>query len=616
MCGIAGWVDWAADLCEQKSSVENMVTALAHRGPDARAIWACRRAILGHCRLAVVDPLGGGQPMVRCVAGKLYVITYNGELYNTPELRNELELRGHVFQTSSDTEVLLCSYIEWGARCLEKLNGIYAFAVWDDQRQMLFLARDRLGVKPLFYTQQGSSFLFASELKGLLAHPLVSPVVDREGMAEVLALGPSRTPGHGVFRGIYELLPGCFLQVTPEGRKAVRYWQLISRPHTDSLEQTVENVRQLLEDSIKRQLVSDVPVGTLLSGGLDSSIITAVASRAMQLEGKPALSTFSIEFADDEKYFQADLFQPDADTPWVEQVAGYYQTEHHRVLVNPAELVDALAAAVRARDLPGMADIDASLLLFCRQIKQKVTVALSGECADEVFGGYPWFHRPELSGDTFPWIRGVEEKCRLLVRGLAADLDIAGYIRQRYLETLQQVPRLPGEKEEESRQRELTYLNLQWFMATLLDRKDRMSMASGLEVRVPFCDHRLVEYVWNIPWAWKKLQGREKGLLRRAMADLLPPAVLWRRKSPYPKTHHPAYRQAVRQWLGELLADAGAPLWQIADREAVGRLWHEEVMTGGDMPWFGQLMGKVQLMAYLLQIDFWLKTYRVRLVLD
>lgn len=616
MCGIAGWVDWTADLSRQKARVEEMVAAMGHRGPDEQGIWSSPQAVLGHCRLAVVDPVGGKQPMVRDVAGWLYVITYNGELYNTPELRRELEQRGHVFQTTSDTEVLLCSYVEWGVHCLERLNGIYAFAIWDERRQMLLLARDRLGVKPLFFTSRGSSFLFASEIKGLLAHPLVPPAVDREGLAEVLALGPSRTPGHGVFHGVRELLPGDFLQVTPDGRRFGRYWHLVSRPHTDSPERTLENVRHLLEDSITRQLVSDVPVGTLLSGGLDSSIITAVASRAAQREGKPTLPTFSIEFTEDEQFFQSDDFLPAADAPWVEKVSGYYQTDHQRVLVTPAELVDALAAAVRARDLPGMADIDASLLLFCRQIKQKVTVALSGECADEIFGGYPWFHRPELNGVTFPWIRGVEEKSRLLARELAADLDIPGYIRQRYLETVQQVPRLPGENESAARQRELTYLNLYWFMATLLDRKDRMSMASGLEVRVPFCDHRLVEYVWNIPWEWKKMQGREKGLLRRAVSDLLPAEVLWRRKSPYPKTHHPAFRTAVRQWLGDLLGETGAPLWQIIDREAVVDLWKREAVPDAALPWFGQLMGRVQLMAYLIQLDIWLRMYRVQLLWD
>lgn len=379
MCGIAGWIDHERDLRQQSDILEAMSYQLRKRGPDASGRWISPNALIAHRRLSVVDPAGGGQPMIRQIEGQSYVITYNGELYNTLDLRNDLEKLGYKFYSNSDTEVLLVSYIEWGEKCVERFNGIFAFGIWNEKDRSLFMARDRFGVKPLFYAARGSSFIFASELKAMLENPLVKPVVNSEGLSEVFALGPARTPGCGVFKDVYELKPAHCLLYDSNGIHVRKYWSLESRPHTDSLEDTIAKVRELVLDSIERQFVSDVPVCTFLSGGLDSSAITSLASIHFRKQGQ-TLNTYSIEYKDNEKYFAPSLFQPDSDTPWIERMSKEFSTSHHYIIVDTPQVVEALESAVEAKDLPGMADIDSSLWLFCREVKKGATVALSGEC--------------------------------------------------------------------------------------------------------------------------------------------------------------------------------------------------------------------------------------------
>lgn len=612
MCGITGWIDWEGNLENQGPTLMSMVKTLTNRGPDAEGIWLSPRAGLAHRRLIVVDPAGGAQPMIRKKGEHTLVLTYNGELYNTPEIRQELISKGYTFQGHSDTEVLLLSYMAWGEACVEKLNGIYAFAIWDALEETLFMARDRMGVKPLFYTQRGTSFLYASELKALLAHPAVEPEIDGEGLAEVFALGPSRTQGHGVFRNVYELRPGHCLTYNRKGIRINRYWTLESKPHQDDLRTTKAKVKELVADTIERQLVSDVPLCTFLSGGLDSSIITAYAARHCADNGLGQLHTFSIDYVDNDRYFKASRFQPNSDSQWVGRASEALQTIHHPIVIDTPQLVEALTTATIARDLPGMADVDSSLYLFCREVKKHATVALSGECADEVFGGYPWYHDENaLNSGTFPWINSVQTRVDLLSPEAAKVIQPADYINRRYQETIAEVPTLPGEKPLEARRREMFYLNLNWFMANLLDRKDRMSMATGLEVRVPFCDHRLVEYVWNIPWEMKMHQNREKGILRSAMEGVLPEDILWRRKSPYPKTHHPAYLAAVRSLILQILDDSNSPILPLINKSKVREL----ALAEGDSfnrPWYGQLMTGPQLFAYLIQVNTWLANYKVK----
>ncbi|WP_419872155.1 asparagine synthase (glutamine-hydrolyzing) [Candidatus Pristimantibacillus sp. PTI5] len=611
MCGITGWIDWNRDLTKQSESLEKMTDTLAPRGPDASGTWISAHCALGHRRLSVIDPENGAQPMIRHTGDDKYVVVYNGELYNAPELRKELESRGRAFTTNCDTEVLLVAFMEWGKACVERFNGIFAFAIWNVAEQELFLARDRLGVKPLFYSEQDGLFIFGSEQKCILAHPAVKPEVGAEGLAEIFILGPARTPGHGVYKQISELRPGRCMTVNHSGVKTVTYWQLESRPHGQNVEETAEHVRELLKDTVERQLVSDVPVCTLLSGGLDSSALTTLAVNYYNENGQGNVHTYSVDYTDNDKHFQAHAFQPNSDAPWIERMTTHLGTIHHPIQFDTPELAGALKAATFARDLPGMADVDASLLLFCHEIKKDATVAISGEAADEIFGGYPWFHREEaLSANTFPWSLASAMRADLLAPDVAAWIKPLDYIGDRYAQAVNEVPHLDGESEQLRKMRQMSYLNITRFMPTLLDRKDRMSMAAGLEVRVPFCDHRLVEYVWNIPWEIKTSGDREKGILRKALRGVLPEDVLTRKKSPYPKTHNPNYLAAVKGLLLDVLNDPSSPLLPLINVNKVREL-AESDSAKSNIPWFGQLMSGPQLFAYLYQVNLWLKQYKV-----
>jgi asparagine synthase (glutamine-hydrolysing) len=611
MCGITGWVSFRKSLEREVNAIDKMTNTLTLRGPDDTNIWVKNHVAFGHKRLVVVDPDGGKQPMSKQHNGRNFIICYNGELYNTEDIRKELIGRGYSFKSHSDTEVLLTAYMEWEEQCVDYLNGIFAFAVWDEVNEKLFIGRDRLGVKPLFFSEQDGNLLFGSELKALLAHPSIKAIVGLDGLAEVFGLGPSRSPGHGIFEGIRELRPAHALIYSREGLKVWRYWNVESKRHTDDVEETAEKVRYLFKDAVTRQLVSDVPVCTFLSGGVDSSAITAIASEAFKKEGKGPLHTYSIDYEDNDKYFKANEFQPNSDQPWIQLMSKTYETVHNRCIITTEELVSHLKDAVLTRDLPGMADVDSSLLWFCKEIKQNFVVGLSGECADEIFGGYPWFHRPEdLASSAFPWMRSTEARVDLLQPHWNKKMNLLQYVQNRYDETVKETPLLEGETIEDSRRRQLFYLNMIWFMTTLLDRKDRMSMGASLEVRVPFADHRLVEYVWNIPWNIKMYGNREKGILRKALEGFLPHDILYRKKSPYPKTHNPHYTNAVKAWLDEILANKSSVLYEFFDADKLKDI----VQTGGESfkePWFGQLMTGPQLLAHLAQIHYWFEEYSV-----
>jgi asparagine synthase (glutamine-hydrolysing) len=610
MCGVAGWIDFAEDLRESSGVMKRMTDTLKLRGPDGEGYFTDTHMLLGHRRLTVVDPAGGAQPMIKYHGGHEYVIVYNGELYNTAELRAELEGLGCKFASYSDTEVLLSAYIYWGEKCVDRLNGIFAFAVCEPARRRVFLARDPLGVKPLFYARRGTSFIFASELKALFANPLVTPKIDREGLTQLFALGPATPPGCGIYSGVSELKPANCLTVTPGGDSLREYWRPQPEDFTETAAQAAEHLRALFTDCVRRQLVADVPLCSFLSGGLDSSAIAAVAAKEFAKSGR-VLDTYSIDYADNDKYFRVSLFQPTADEQWARKAAGYIGSRHHSVVLGQKELASSLGEAARARDLPGMADIDSSLWLFCREVRKDNVVALTGECADELFGGYPWYTRPEMIYcDTFPWSRFVADRRAVISKKLA--LPIEDCVRQNYLDSLSRVPHQGGESRLTARMRELFCLNINWFMQNLLTRKDRMSMANSLEVRVPFADHRLVQYAFNIPPEIKLLGGREKGLLREAFRGLLPDDIITRKKSPYPKTHNPEYTDIVCGMMRKILDTPGAPILEIIDPAAVRSI----VDSRGEAyssPWYGQLMTGAQLIAYLVEVECWLEQSKVEL---
>lgn len=608
MCGIAGEVSYSHSVIKNKDSFLKMQKVLEPRGPDQNGIIISDNVALIHSRLAVIDIENGVQPMTFKQGQKEFTIVYNGELYNTDEIKNELLLLGHSFSGYSDTEVVLKSYIQWQENCLEKFNGIFSFAIWDKFENHLFFARDRMGVKPFFYTVKNNSFIFGSEIKAILEHNYIEPIINEKSIAEIMYIGPGRTPGCGVFKDIYELKPACWGVYSKSGIKIRKYWTLKDCEHNDSLEETADKIRYLVNDAITRQLVSDVPIGTFLSGGLDSSIISSIANKYLKNKNIK-LNTFSVTYENNDIYFKSSKFQPNSDTEYIKKMVDYLDCEQHLITLSNESLAEALTNAVDARDLPGMADVDSSLLLFCKEIKKHCTVALSGECADEIFGGYPWYRDKKIRATNgFPWSQSIKYR-KMFIRDDIRIPACEDYVYSRYKDTMINTSKVGNLSPIESRMREMMKLNIDWFMQTLLDRKDRMSMYNGLEVRVPFCDYRIAEYLYSVPWEYKNYNNFEKGLLRKAMEGILPDEILWRKKSPYPKTHNPVYLKIVSDMLLEIINNNSSPIFSFIKKSELEKL----IYTEQNEPWYGQLMTTPQTIAYFVQINYWLKKYKIRI---
>lgn len=616
MCGIAGFYnskqDYLAKESYHKNILWNMSNCIKHRGPDEQGIHLTKQFGLAHARLSIIDLLSGQQPMLHKVGNYTYGIVYNGEVYNTKELKDDLISKGWEFQTTSDTEVLLLGYIEYGPKFVEQVNGIFAYAIMDEYTNSLYLFRDRAGVKPLFYSIVDGTIVFGSEIKTLFQFPGITPKINKNGLNEIFSIGPAKTYGCGVFNGIDELLPGYTLHFRDGALKTYPYFQLVSKPHEDSYEVTLEKTAFLVEDAIKRQMISDVPICTFLSGGIDSSIVSSVCARELKKKNQ-ILDTYSFDFVNNDTYFKSNFFQPSRDLPFVKKMVDYLGSNHKFLECDNVSLADRLYDSVDARDLPAMADIDSSMVHFCKQVKQYNKVALTGECADEIFGGYPWFHKEEcFHANTFPWTMDLNARKVLLKDDVLNELHMEEYVLAAYEKSVAETPRLQGESNEEARRREISYLNLKWFMQTLLDRMDRTSMYCGLEARVPFADHRIIEYVWNVPWTMKSKDGVEKSLLRYACKDLLPDEVLWRKKSPYPKTYDPNYESLLKSRFIEIIEDPSSPILTFIDKEKAYRFMNTTSDYG--KPWYGQLMAGPQLLAYYLMIDYWLKKFKIELI--
>lgn len=615
MSGFAGFSDYQDNLREERylwmALARRMAARVSHRGPNSSGEHVSKYCALGVARLAVIDEPGGIQPMSKQYEGKMYTIAYNGEIYNADEVKKDLQALGYEFETDSDTEVVLIAYIHYGKDCVEKLDGMFAFVVDDTAHQQTFLCRDRFGIRPLFYSIQNGRLVFGSEIKALFEYPGIKPIVKKEGLCEIFGVGPARTPGHGVFDGIYEIKPGHYAVFNQNGLHEQEYYSLKAMPHMDNYEQTVEKVRVLLKDAIKKQMKADLPVCSFLSGGLDSSVLTAIMAEEYAEKGK-TLDTYSFDYVGNDRFFKATAFQPDRDEYWADKVSELLGTHHRKLLCDNRSLTNSLYDAVIARDLPGMADVDGSLIYFCKQVKEHHGVVLCGEGADEIFGGYPWFHKKDVfDGKSFPWSNNIDLRESFLKEELRQTLNLKEYTGKRLQESLAKIPVLIGESAENKKMRDVMHLNMQWFMATLIDRQDRCSMASALEVRLPFGDHKLVEYVFNIPWEYKAPNGVVKGLLRDAAKDLLPEDVLYRKKSPFPKTHNPVYEKMVREKMKHVLRDSSQPIHKIVAKETINNLLEERFDYG--KPWYGQLMAGPQMLAYFLQINYWLLHYDVYL---
>lgn len=603
MCSICGLTDFHNSVENKTEIINKMNGMLKHRGIDDSGIFNFKFGSLGHNRLSIMDPKNGSQPMKAYKDGYSYTIVYNGEVYNRNELKEELEEYGIKFKTSCDTEVILYSYIVFKEKCVERLNGIFSFAIYDEEKEHIFLARDRFGVKPFFYCLSESLFAFSSEIKTLLSLPTIKPIINKEGLWQLVFLSPITLEGKTVFKNIYEIPPATCGTFSKNGLHLYKYFSLTPERLDITAEEASNEVKNLLIDIVKRQIISDVPLCTFLSGGLDSSALSALAAREYVKQGK-ILSTYSFEYEGNRQNFKKSLFQPQGDDEFACYLADYLKTDH-TVLTAPTETVtDYLIKATKYRDFPGQADIDSSLLYFCEQVKKEHSVAISGECSDEIFGGYPWFYREEmLNSEFFPFVHKPFARAELFNDEIIKSKEGYDYLSKLYRREMDSVEILDTDSEADIVARKASHLSIKYFMTNLLERKDRMSMASSLEVRVPFSDHRLAQFVYNVPWNIKFENNTEKALLRNAMKDYLPEKILWRKKSPYPKTHNPEYERLVTEMLdNRLLKDSR--LAQILNFDVYKALKEKENIT-----WFGQLMAKPQLFAWLIQLDTFLSEY-------
>lgn len=617
MCGFAGFCNFTVDYNEDSSTwykiLQNMNKIQKHRGPDEDGIFLSRFCGMGHVRLSILDLSKGKQPMTRQIGNHISTIVYNGEIYNMPQLRQNLISSGAELTTHSDTEIILTGYLMYGIDFIKQLNGIFAFAIWDESYKILYLCRDRLGVKPLFYTFKSNTLIFSSEIKGILSYPDFKATIDKEGLCEVFGLGPAKTYGKGVFKDVLEVLPGSCLEFKKSSFVVKKYWELESKPHEDNWDTTLEKTRYLVTDAIKMQMLSDVPICTFLSGGIDSSLVTSICNIELKKQNK-ILDTYSFDFKNNDKNFKSNFYQPTQDRPYVDIMIQYCSTNHQYLECSNNDLFSYLFKAVDARDLPCMADVEASMLYFCEEVARNHKVALTGECADELFGGYPWFHKSEcFEADCFPWSMDISPRTMLLKDSIMQKLPLYEYSHEAYINTINEVPTLYGEDNIEKRRREISYLNIKWFMQTLLDRMDRTSMYNGLEARVPFADYRIVEYVWNIPWNMKCKNGQVKGLLREAAVEYLPPKILYRRKCPYPKTYDINYEALLKNELINVLNNNSSPLNIFIDINKVKN--YINTPTNYSKPFYGQLMAGPQLLAYLLQINYWIEKYNINICL-
>ncbi|MFC8131462.1 asparagine synthase (glutamine-hydrolyzing) [Streptomyces sp. NPDC057302] len=616
MSGITGWVDFERDLTRERSTVLAMTAAMAQRGPDGEGIWVSRRAALGHRRLAVFDLAGGHQPVALEHDGRtIAVAAHSGSILNHQELRAELVSRGHRFRSAGDTEILLFAYLEWGAEAVHRLEGTFAGVVWDARKQELFLVRDRLGVEPLFYYPTATGLVFGSEAKAILAHPQVDPAVDAEGLQEIFTY--SGTPHVAPFLGMHRLRAGHHLLVKAGHTVKTRWWSVEAAEHTDDLDTTVATIRGLLEESISRNLRTEAPLGSLLSGGLDSSGVVGLADRELRKSGE-RVRTFTVDFAQHAENFKATDTRNSPDAPFAADVVRHLDTDHTTVVLDPADLSDPIArlAVLRAKDYPTpLGDMNTSLYLLARAVGEHAKVVLTGEAADSLFHGVAWNRDPvESTMETFPWVaRGVVRDdaaglgCGLFAPGLLKELAPLEYAARRYRESVSEAPHLPGMSEHEKHMRELCWVHLTNFMENQNGHTERLFKAVGLEVRMPYCDHRLVKYAYNLPWDMQNFDGQEKSLLRAAVRDLLPQSVIERRKTPYPVTLDPGYEAALRTEMHALLDDSQAPVLPLLDVPAARAALKD---PEGLNRWARR--ANVELP---IQLNTWLRRYGVRLAL-
>lgn len=602
MCAILGWINRKESLDKNQELFKEMLELMSYRGKDNTGYYFLDNVLLGHKRLAIIDIDNGNQPMHY----KEYTIVYNGEIYNTDKLKEDLINKGYTFDTTCDTEIVLKAYCHYREKVMEKLEGIYAFAIYNNNDKTIFLGRDRFGIKPLYYTFYKNNFIFSSSIKSILKSGIIKAELGKKELGEIISLGPSKRLGSGIFKNIHELASAHYMMVNKNKIKIKRYWNVKTKEINDSFDEASKKVREYLEDSIKRQMVSDVDIATLLSGGLDSSIITAIVA----LNKNDRLTTYSIDYEDNDKFFKKNDFQVALDEEFINIMSKKFNTNHNYLVINQDKVVEYLEKTLYLRDYPGMIDIDSSLLWFSEEISKNYKVILSGEVADEIFGGYPWFYKNKLNNrKEFPWINNIDYRQNLLNKKISKKINIHKIVKSEYKRTIKQLKR----KDRKDKYKRLFYINMTHFMTTLLDRKDRMTMGATIEARVPFADTKLIEYLWNIPFSYKYRNNTEKFILREAFKDVLPDEITNRKKNPYPKTHNPVFLKSVKELLSERLKNKNSILYKIFNIDEINKLLNDD--NDYDVPWFGQLMTKPQLIAYLYQFDLWVEKYNIKITI-
>ncbi len=527
-----------------------------------------------------------------------------GRMRNREQLAGELNCPA----ATSAARVVLRAYQKWGDDYPSHVEGPVTTCVMDAEADRMVISRDRMGEKMIFYTWRGDSAAFADHPDSLLKTASAESIMDVDGMREMFGLGPARTPGRTFLRDIQAIEPGCALILKGDCLKIDRYYRIEDHPHVESEGITIEHTRALLEQAIDD--VIGLQPAVMLSGGLDSTALTAlIAARNGRIQ------SFSVDYQDNAVDFVPNAFRPEMDGPFIEMAVRAFHTQHRTIVLDQQSLARALGRAVSLRGFPGMADIDSSLLLFAGQIARYAQNVVSGECGDEVFGGYPWFRgEAPLMDGVFPWSGSLELRESLLIPEVREKLKLQEYVRDIFSDHLNAAQPKHDCSPKERRLKIMQKLCFEFFMTNLQERAVRMCEGAGVRVLTPLCDERLVEYVYNVPWDMKFMEGQEKGLFRAAVRDLLPERLLRRKKSPYPKTCSPVYTEMIRKMTMNMVSDAGAPIFEWVDRDRVRAIAQSD-LNPVETPWYGQLMAGPQMLGYLWQINRWLVERNVTVLL-
>lgn len=599
-----------------RDTIHKMSEALIKRGPDHQEYHLFTHGAFCHNALfsGSIHPQipCKTQPVTKRLCNNIYTLFYDGYVTNLIELKKKLEEEGEDTADLSQEELLLFAFQTYGPEFVKQLDGAFALVVYDETKNLIYLFRDQLGLRPLYYMFIDKTLIFASEPKGIFAYPNITPTVTREGLNEIFSMGPARSLGKSAFKNLFELKAGHFLVYGRDQMYEECYHQFRFREHTDSYPDTVDHVNELLGRSIEVLSYTDSAPASLLSGGLDSSVITAELVKRNSDDN--SVKTFSFDFIGSRQHFKANNFQPSLDAPYVHQMADALRTDHTTLVCGNTEQYEYLKQSVIAHDLPAMGDIDSSLLYFCEKIAPSHHTIFTGECADELFAGYPWYHKAEMyEADTFPWSIDTSPRKELLNNDFISVLDMDSYIHEQYQHACAEIF-YPDSKDASLLHSKTMYLTMRYFMQTLVNRTDRAASANSLDIRVPFADFSLAEYLFNVPYEMKAKDGEVKHLLREYAKGLLPEEIRVRRKSPYPKTYDPGYEALLSTALLKVISDSNSPLLEFVDKNKVYSFCQNTKDYG--RPWYGQLMAGPQLMAYYLQINYWLQKYQIKVELS